>query len=128
MLNTVSVHFINVNFTGNHASELGGGLYVDCSPLYHYPCNQISVENTTFTNNTSGKEGGGIKWTYYEPQFMGVKFNGNQAAVYGDNIASVAKWLVKIDYQSLSNRTIVGKVNQSIASSRYSLHDIESGS
>ena len=44
-------------------------------------------------------EGGAIKWNFHEPIIgKNVQFINNSAYIYGDNIASVAKSLVKVDY------------------------------
>lgn len=45
-------------------------------------------------------EGGAIKWNFYKPKMThNVLFEGNTAFMYGDSIASIPKYFIKIDPQ-----------------------------
>ena len=63
-------------------------------------CN-LRIHHTRFEGNKAGQEGGAIKWNFYEPQMINITFSNNTAGLYGDEIASVARSLVKIDKKDI---------------------------
>ena len=84
-------------FQSNRALNSGGGIYFSCGDFGNPQLGMCSlnITETIFRNNLAGETGGGIKWDFYEPVFSNVSFLNNSARIYGDDVASVAKYLVK---------------------------------
>lgn len=86
-------------FDSNYANENGGAIDFYCSEFgvsnFNSSCSLTLSDNVVFMNNKADEEGGAIKWNQYEPIMTVVKisFVNNSAGVYGNNIASVAKYL-----------------------------------
>ncbi|TNV88142.1 hypothetical protein FGO68_gene675 [Halteria grandinella] len=95
---------IRTKFDSNVAQKNGGGVYFSCGD--HYQCDLI-LQDSEFSNNHAGVEGGAMKWTYYEPQYRNLTYKNNTAKIYGDKIASVAKQLVKIDESFIGRKSIL---------------------
>ena len=81
----------------------------------------LDISNSWFLNNFAGYEGGAIKWNYYEPT-MNLDFNknfkNNSALVYGNNIASVAKFLnVTVQNNSTSKSVRLLQVSEVVVQS-----------
>ncbi|TNV74976.1 hypothetical protein FGO68_gene3741 [Halteria grandinella] len=88
-------------FINNSARVAGGALYYSCAELYS--C-YMKIQKATFRDNYAHIEGGAIKWTTKEPEFIDIQFINNSAAIYGDNIASVARVLVRITEEELGKK------------------------
>ncbi|TNV88029.1 hypothetical protein FGO68_gene8850 [Halteria grandinella] len=110
-------------FERNTAELSGGALFYGCNSTLElaFPCS-LNISDSQFTHNLAGQEGGAIKWNYYEPQLINVKFDSNLAKIYGNDIASVAQKLVQInsdqmdsiryvDIDNQSKRILVNKIN-----------------
>ena len=69
------------------------------------------IENTSFINNTAFIEGGAIKWNLYEPKLKNVMLLQNVAGIYGNDVASVAKYLIPIDKSLIGDTTISSALN-----------------
>lgn len=82
----------STRFAHNIANQSGGALYFSCGKEQNL-CN-LTIEVTEFTDNVAELEGGAIKWNLNEPIFnQGIKFI-NNSAIYGDDIASCAKYVI----------------------------------
>ncbi|TNV88085.1 hypothetical protein FGO68_gene10378 [Halteria grandinella] len=89
-------------FTSNTALKAGGAIFYSCTT--NYLC-VMEITNCTFKHNYANIEGGAIKWTKSEPQFSDdVIFINNTAGIYGDDLASVARVLVRITDQELGKK------------------------
>ncbi|RCK73402.1 MAG: Fibronectin type III domain protein [Anaerolineae bacterium] len=76
MFNSGSPTLSNINFSGNWASENGGGLY---NSKYSSP----SLSNVTFSGNLARESGGGMyNSTYSSPTLTNVIFSANQVTYY----------------------------------------------
>ena len=82
----------------NDASNAGGAILFSCVNIGVTTSDwcSLTISNTLIVNNTAGQAGGAIKWNSYEPTLINVTFGNNSAAVYGNDMASVAKYLVQI--------------------------------
>jgi hypothetical protein len=62
------------------------------------PCNLL-IQFSNFDSNVAQIEGGAIKWDFFEPLDLlsTNNFTNNTAQVYGNDIASVAKYLLPIN-------------------------------
>mmetsp|Transcript_29316 Transcript_29316/g.28479 ORF Transcript_29316/g.28479 Transcript_29316/m.28479 type:complete len:103 (-) Transcript_29316:1618-1926(-) len=73
----------------------GGGIYYICAT---YSCILDMTGGNVFKNNHADNAGGGIKWDDLEPNFVtSNSFDGNDAYLYGDDIACFAQMLVAIN-------------------------------
>ncbi|TNV87912.1 hypothetical protein FGO68_gene12526 [Halteria grandinella] len=105
VINVEKLEVVKSTFSNNVAEAQGGALLYSCNEL---PKSCMLVLNgTKFINNTAKIEGGAIKWNYFEPVMIDVIFIGNNANIYGDDIASVARNLVQISEKDVGARRIV---------------------
>ncbi|TNV88077.1 hypothetical protein FGO68_gene10837 [Halteria grandinella] len=96
-LSLIDVERARINqseFVMNKADIQGGALIHDCNQtgLLSYGCS-LEISDTLFRSNIA-KEGGALKWNYYEPVFRNVTFLNNTARYYGNDIASVPAKLI----------------------------------
>ena len=103
LINVGRVTVSNSVIQSNTALNSGAGIYFSCAdfgnPLLGM-CS-LNIMETVFRNNLAGETGGGVKWDFYEPTFSNVSFKNNRARIYGDDVAAVAKYLVKITEDDL---------------------------
>ncbi|TNV74929.1 hypothetical protein FGO68_gene8072 [Halteria grandinella] len=112
LLNIDNILVTGCKFIKNTAKVSGGSIYSSC--IKPYDCN-YRIEDSEFINNTAYQEGGAIKWTFTEPSFTNLKYQNNQAGLYGDDIASIARVLVRIIKEQVAttkynNETIIKDV------------------
>lgn len=108
---------------------MGGAIFFSCSEYYGTDQSKCSLalNNVNFTQNRAEIQGGAVKWTFFEPTLSkSVNFNGNTAGIYGDNIASMAKSLVKI-YKNQTSYKTLSKIRVLEDSSPMNVNDIQSG-
>ncbi|TNV88176.1 hypothetical protein FGO68_gene8013 [Halteria grandinella] len=92
----------NTKFIENKAAKSGGAIYFKCSDYgKNFNKCKLTINSSQFIKNKAGIEGGSIKWNFYEPIMDGVQNINNTAGVYGGDIASVAKKLIRIDSSEL---------------------------
>ncbi|TNV88190.1 hypothetical protein FGO68_gene11546 [Halteria grandinella] len=92
----------NTQFIENKANKSGGAIYFKCSDYgTNYNKCKLTLNNTQFIKNIAGVEGGSIKWNFYEPIMKNITNNNNTAGIYGTDVASVAKKLIRIDKSEL---------------------------
>ncbi|TNV74992.1 hypothetical protein FGO68_gene289 [Halteria grandinella] len=103
ILNQYQLTVTNTTFIKNKANLSGGAIYYTC--IGEGNCS-VWLYNVIFTHNKAGFEGGAIKWTHFEPLMTNNKFNFNEAGTYGDDIASVARALVKIEEDQIGNKSL----------------------
>ncbi|TNV74984.1 hypothetical protein FGO68_gene9839 [Halteria grandinella] len=105
LIDVRSMTISNSIFKNNKASLNGGAIAFSCNStlILLYPCN-LDLKNTKFKDNHAGFEGGAIKWNYYEPTFNQVTFENNSAKEYGDDIASIAKYFVRIEKSQIGQK------------------------
>jgi len=98
IVDAAHVKINNTKFIQNKATKSGGAVYFKCLDygLNYNKC-KLSINNTEFTLNNAGVEGGSIKWNFYEPTFKSITYSKNTAGIYGTEIASVAKKLIRIE-------------------------------
>ncbi|TNV88194.1 hypothetical protein FGO68_gene1286 [Halteria grandinella] len=99
---------IRSKFYNNKAENQGGALLYSCNQ-YPKQCSLL-LEDILFKNNSANIEGGAIKWNFFEPLMKNITFIENNAKIYGDNIASVARNLVKISQQDVGQSSLVTSV------------------
>ena len=92
-------------FNGNTASNAGGAIIFSCQNNGLNSSDQCSlaISKTVFSGNRALQVGGAIKWNMYEPSFANVTMTNNSAAIYGNDNASVAKYLVQITEPELGS-------------------------
>lgn len=98
--NIANLQLENSLFSNNSAEHGGGGILFNCNDYgSNYDQCSLSINNCTFRANSAKTEGGAIKWNFYEPYFSDdtVFKDDNTAGIYGDLIAGVAKYLVRIE-------------------------------
>ncbi|TNV88144.1 hypothetical protein FGO68_gene4654 [Halteria grandinella] len=95
ILNVEKIEVTESLFSNSRAEMSGGAIYYSCSSEYQ-PCS-VKITRSNFRGNRAGSEGGAIKWTHFEPILsQNANFN-NSAALYGDDMAGIARFLVEID-------------------------------
>ena len=107
----------------------GGAMYYTCDPP-DYGCDIDMFDKNTFTSNYAENSGGAIKWDQVEPNFEDdtTVYTNNGATLYGDNIASFAQMIIKInETQYLEQLSRIG-LGSSSSSSRRMLEDASSSS
>ena len=108
LMNVGYVQITNgTKFSGNTARINGGALYFYCNKygLDLSKCS-LNITNTSFSSNLAGSYGGALNWDINEPTMKNVTMVKNQAGIYGDQIASVAKFLVQIPQSELNNTVL----------------------
>ncbi|TNV88001.1 hypothetical protein FGO68_gene2384 [Halteria grandinella] len=101
-----NIQITGTQFSKNTAKKSGGAIYFTCniSGNLEYPC-KLTLSDVSFEENHSNLEGGAIKWDYYEPIIVrNVTFSKNSANLYGDDIASVAKYLKRIQKDQIGSK------------------------
>lgn len=90
------------------AKQQGGGMLFSCNMQLSelYPC-ELTLSNTSFIDNYADLEGGAIKWNYFEPILKNVTFSNNTSGVYGDNIGSVARRLVRVKKEQVGTKSLL---------------------
>jgi hypothetical protein len=92
------VHLTGNTFINNTSSGTsgGGGVYYSCSLS---GC-QLYFTSNTFTDNQSSSIGGAVSWTYSKPDGLeGSTFSNNVAALYGNDVSSVAQKLKSVSQE-----------------------------
>ncbi|TNV88127.1 hypothetical protein FGO68_gene3291 [Halteria grandinella] len=106
-------------FMGNTASLAGGAVYFKCNDHgTDFSMCQLNITDTKFENNYAKVEGGALKWNIYEPSFQHVTYKNNSAGIYGNDIASVAKTLLKIsreEAEMLLQKNLTRRILQEIS-------------
>ncbi|TNV87343.1 hypothetical protein FGO68_gene12842 [Halteria grandinella] len=94
LIDVEKVSIYQSTFVTNNAKMQGGALIHDCNQtgLLSYGC-QLEISDTLFNSNIA-KEGGALKWNFYEPILTNVTFLNNTAKYYGSDIASVPAKLI----------------------------------
>lgn len=68
--------------------------------------NGLDFQGVSFSGNKAIDQGGAIKWDLIEPAVDGASFMNNSAVVYGDDIASVAKYVMSIPGSDIYKKTV----------------------
>ena len=66
----------------------------------------LTLNDIIFADNAASVQGGAIDWNFYEPSMSGITFVNNSAGVYGNDIASVAKFLVQLQPSELGLNSV----------------------
>jgi hypothetical protein len=92
----------NCVFSGNSASELGGGLYVQGNGAF---ATTVNISGTTFTNNQAGDGGGGIAFVFTSGMLtiQNCVFSGNSASKLGGGLAVASVTTVNISGTTFTN-------------------------
>lgn len=88
----------------NTALKSGGAIYFSCLAIIDNGICQLTIQKSLISNNHAKLEGGGLKWNYFEPTMKDINFKNNTAEVYGDDIASVAKYLIRINKEQIGSK------------------------
>ncbi|TNV88178.1 hypothetical protein FGO68_gene13761 [Halteria grandinella] len=123
ILNNYKLEVSNTTFTMNTAKVSGGAIFYTCSS--GGLC-MVDLNGIVFTQNKADYEGGAIKWTHFEPLMSSITFNSNQAGTYGDNIASVARELIKIEEDQIGQKSLTRRSLIS-ANKSASIENVQSG-
>ncbi|TNV88024.1 hypothetical protein FGO68_gene15126 [Halteria grandinella] len=107
LINPKQMQIERVILKNNRAKQQGGGMFFSCNIQLSelYPC-ELTLLNTSFIDNYADLEGGAIKWNYFEPILQNVTFNNNTSGVYGDNIGSVARKLVRVKKEQVGSKSL----------------------
>lgn len=73
-------------------------------------------------------QGGAIKWTFFEPVIgSDVNYKNNKAGIYGDNIASLAKKLIRISKNQTEMTSFNSNVRMLSADDSLNVTNVQSG-
>ena len=96
MVNIPNSEITGSYFSNNRAEKTGGAILFYCQNFgpREELCS-LDLKDSTFNNNSAGEQGGALRWNFYEPKMSNLKFNRNKALLYGNDIAAVAKRLMR---------------------------------
>jgi len=78
----MNVSMTRVTISGNDSIEAGGGVYAN------FQSGQLTIADSTISNNTSGKEGGGLNLAATNTSIMNTTIDGNSSQDGGGGIYS----------------------------------------
>lgn len=103
-------------FEGNSAWQQGGAINHQCSStLSNTTKCSLTLKNTKLVGNKALFEGGALKWNMYEPTTSNITMVDNKAMVYGDDIASVSRRVIRISKDELGLERIPNHTRRSLS-------------
>ena len=97
-----ALYILNVNFTISYclfeenSANQAGAIFYDVTLQNSH----LNLKNNSFFGNIGYSEGGAIKWTFIEPNFLSSNYFQSNKALYGTNIAAMP---IKINMKILTN-------------------------